>query len=238
MRATAVIVLALAAVGCGNDTIDADEAEAGIEQSLSSATASVSSMSCPNDIEKKEGATFTCDAKLEGGGKAKVKVTHTSKGGDFTYIFKPGTVVLTDYAVEPALEEELTASGVPDTTVDCPDTIKVKGRRADRVHSNRRRRATEPADVHLQQCRRNDRRILGQWLGTLSALPGLRITAPFSRMRQSSAGANAAAMALTGVQTGVRAPCITPRSGITKVMAQPGTRRGARTLRAWPSPTR
>jgi Domain of unknown function (DUF4333) len=129
-RATAVLGLALApvlaTVGCGSDTIDPAEVEAGIEQSLSSATASVSSVSCPNDVEKEEGATFTCDAKLEGGGKAKVKVTQTSKGGDFTYAFKPGTVVLTDDAVEPALEKELTASGLPDTRVDCPDTIKVK----------------------------------------------------------------------------------------------------------------
>lgn len=130
MRGTAVIGLglavALATVGCGSDTIDAAEVEAGIEQSLSSATASVSSVSCPNDVEKKEGATFTCDAKLEGGGKAKVKVTQTSKGGNFTYAFKPGTVVLTDNTVEPALEKDLAASGLPDTKVDCPDTIKVK----------------------------------------------------------------------------------------------------------------
>jgi hypothetical protein len=120
------LALALAAVGCGSDTIDAAEVEAGIEESLSSATAPVSSVSCPDDVEKEEGATFTCDAKLKGGGKAKVKVTQTSKGGDFTYSFKPGTVVLTDDAVEPALEKDLTASGLPDTTVDCPDTINVK----------------------------------------------------------------------------------------------------------------
>jgi hypothetical protein len=120
------LAVALASVGCGNDTIDAAEVEAGIEQSLSSATASVSSVSCPNNVEKAEGATFTCDAKLEGGGKAKVKVTQTSKAGNFTYAFKPGTVVLTDDAVEPVLEKDLTASGLPDTTVDCPDTIKVK----------------------------------------------------------------------------------------------------------------
>ena len=128
MRAkTAVgLALALATVGCGSDTIDANEVEAGIEQSLSTATASVSSVSCPNDVEKEEGATFTCDAKLEGGGEAKVKVTQTSKGGDFAYAFKPGTVVLTDDTVEPALEKDLAASGLPDTTVDCPDTIKVK----------------------------------------------------------------------------------------------------------------
>jgi hypothetical protein len=128
VRAKAVVGLAvaLATAGCGSDTIDAAEVEAGIEQSLSSATAPVSSVSCPNDVEKDEGATFTCDAKLEGGGKAKVKVTQTSKGGDFTYTFKPGTVVLTDNAVEPALEKDLAASGLPDTTVDCLETIKVK----------------------------------------------------------------------------------------------------------------
>jgi hypothetical protein len=128
MRATAVIGIgiAFAVAGCGSDTINADEVESGIEESLSGATASVSSVSCPDDVEKEEGATLTCDAKLEGGGSAKVKVTQTSNGGDFTYAFKPGTVVLTDDAVEPALENDLTASGVPDTTVDCPDTIEVK----------------------------------------------------------------------------------------------------------------
>ena len=127
-RATTAVGLAvaLAMMGCGSDTIDAAEVEAGIEESLSTATASVSSVSCPTDVKKEEGATFTCDAKLEGGGKAKVKVTQTSKGGDFTYAFKPGTVVLTDDTVEPALERDLAASGLPDTTVDCPETIKVK----------------------------------------------------------------------------------------------------------------
>src|ERR671911_1084743 len=102
MRATALIGigLAFAVVGCGSDTIDADEVESGIKESLSGATASVSSVSCPNDVEKEEGATFTCDAKLDGGGRAKVKVTQTGKG-DFTYTLKPGTVVLTDDAVEP-----------------------------------------------------------------------------------------------------------------------------------------
>jgi len=42
------------------------------------------------------------------------------------YAFKPGTVVLTDDAVEPELEKDLAAGGLPGTTVDCPDTIKVK----------------------------------------------------------------------------------------------------------------
>jgi hypothetical protein len=122
----AAFAAALAAGGCGSDTVDAGNVEAGIEQSLSTATAKVSGVSCPDDVEKKEGASFTCDAKLEGGGKAEVKVTQTSNAGDYTYSFKPGTVVLTDNALEPALEADLAASGVPGTKVDCPATVKVK----------------------------------------------------------------------------------------------------------------
>ena len=59
------LAFALAA-GCGRDTVDASKVEAGIEQSLSTATAQVSGVSCPDDVEKEDGATFNCDAKLEG----------------------------------------------------------------------------------------------------------------------------------------------------------------------------
>lgn len=122
---TIVASLVCAAVGCGSDTVDADKTEAGIERDLSSATAKVASVSCPEDVEKKEGNTFTCDAELEGGGKAQVTVTQ-GKGGDSTYSFKAGTVELADNAVEPVLEESLAASGATGTQVDCPDTVKVK----------------------------------------------------------------------------------------------------------------
>jgi hypothetical protein len=120
------LTLALATAACGSDTVNAGMVEAGVEKSLSTATAKVSSVSCPDDVEKKEGGTFTCAAELEGGGKAKVKVTQTSNAGDYTYSFKPGTVVLTDDALEPALEADLAASGVPGAKVDCPTTVKVK----------------------------------------------------------------------------------------------------------------
>ena len=122
----ATVALAVTAGGCGSDTVDAGKVEAGIEQSLSTATAKVSGVSCPDDVEKKEGATFTCDAKLEAGGTAKITVTQTTNAGDYTYSFKPGTVVLTDDTLEPALEADLAASGVPGTKVDCPATVKVK----------------------------------------------------------------------------------------------------------------
>jgi hypothetical protein len=127
-RALAVLLavaLTGASIGCGDDTVDASEVEAGIEEDLSSATAKIVSVSCPEDVEKKEGKKFTCDAKLEGGGKAQVQVTLTNDRGDATYSFKPGTVEVSDNAVEPLIEESLNASGIPDPQVDCPSLIKV-----------------------------------------------------------------------------------------------------------------
>jgi hypothetical protein len=123
----ALLAVALSAAGtaCGDDTVDASEVEAAIEQDLSTATTKIASVSCPEDVEKKEGEKFTCDAKLEGGGKAEVEVTLTNDRGDATYSFKPGTVQVSDNTVEPILEKDLEASGVPDPKVDCPDLMTV-----------------------------------------------------------------------------------------------------------------
>jgi hypothetical protein len=129
MRSVATALVILVTVGvlaCGDDNIDPEKVEQGIEQDLSSATAQITTVSCPSDVKKEEGKKFTCDAKLEGGGKAQVTVTQTDSRGNGTYAFKPGTLQLSDNSVEPALEESLTAKGVSDPQVDCPESILVK----------------------------------------------------------------------------------------------------------------
>jgi hypothetical protein len=115
----------MATTGCGSDTIDAGQVETAIEQDLSSATAKIVSVSCPEGVEEKEGEEFTCDAKLEGGGQAEVLVKLTNDRGDATYAFKPGTVQASDNAVEPLLEDSLQARGVSGPQVDCPQLMKV-----------------------------------------------------------------------------------------------------------------
>jgi Domain of unknown function (DUF4333) len=125
MSTVLVVALATVVLACGEDTVDAGKVEEGIQEDLSSATAQIVSVSCPDDVKKEEGKTFTCDAKLEGGGKAQVTVTQTDNRGNGTYAFKPGTLQLGDNSVEPALEESLAAKGVSDPQVDCPDLIPV-----------------------------------------------------------------------------------------------------------------
>ena len=123
----AVVVGLLAMAGCGDDTVDASKAEQGIESSsLSTSTTQITSASCPDDVKKEKGKTFTCDVKLSGGGKAQVKVTETTKGNTFSYDFKPGSVELPGSTVDKEIEQELADAGIKGATVNCPATIPVK----------------------------------------------------------------------------------------------------------------
>jgi hypothetical protein len=125
LGAALALTLGATALGCGDDTLDASKVEQGIEQDLSSATAQIASVSCPADMKEEEGKQFTCDAKLEGGGKAQVTVTQTDDRGNAVYAFKPGTMELADDAVEPVIEESLAARGVEGAQVDCPSLMPV-----------------------------------------------------------------------------------------------------------------
>ena len=129
MRKLSLLVVfgLLATAGCGDDTVDASKAEEGIESSaLSTSTTQITSASCPDDVKKEKGKTFTCDVKLSGGGKAQVTVTQASDHNTFTYAFKSGSVVLPGSTVDKEVEQSLADAGVEGATVNCPDTVPVK----------------------------------------------------------------------------------------------------------------
>ena len=124
----AVVAGLLATAGCGSDdTVDASKAEQGIESSsLSTSTTQLTSASCPDDVKKEKGGTFTCDVKLSGGGKAQVTVTQTSDRNTFSYAFKSGSVELPGSTVDKEVEQDLADAGIEDATVNCPATVPVK----------------------------------------------------------------------------------------------------------------
>ena len=123
----AAFAVALMVAGCGNDTVDASKAEQGIENSsLSTSTTQITSASCPDDVKKEKGKTFTCDVKLSGGGKAQVTVTQTTNQNTFSYAYKSGSVVLPGSTVDKELEQDLADAGVEGATVNCPDEVPVK----------------------------------------------------------------------------------------------------------------
>ena len=123
----AVVITVLAGAGCGSDTVDAAKAEQGLENSsLSTSTTHITSSSCPHDVKKEKGQTFTCDVKLSGGGKAKVTVTQTSNHNTFSYAYKPGSVVVPGSKVDQQLEQDLQGAGIKNAQVNCPSSVPVK----------------------------------------------------------------------------------------------------------------
>src|SRR4051794_14049688 len=126
LAAVAGCLLAACGDGGKSKTVDAGQIEQQIEQSLSTATTKVSDVSCPDDVKNETGAKFTCAAKLNGGGSAKVAVTVTDAPNKFSYSFKPGTVVLAGASVDKVLEQDLAANGVANATVNCPAKVEVK----------------------------------------------------------------------------------------------------------------
>ena len=104
-----------------------EQGRAGNENSsLSTSTTQITSASCPDDVKKEKGGTFTCDVKLSGGGKAQVTVTQTSNHNTFSYAFKSGSVVLAGSTVDKEIEQDLADAGVEGATVNCPDEVPVK----------------------------------------------------------------------------------------------------------------
>ncbi|MBN1530499.1 MAG: DUF4333 domain-containing protein [Thermoleophilaceae bacterium] len=116
-------LLAALAAGCGESEIDATEVEQEIERQLSSATAKVASVSCPDGVEHEDGQRFECDVRLEGGGDATVVVTEED-GDEFAYEVKPGSMRIAGDSVESYLEGRLAATGVS-ADVSCADSITV-----------------------------------------------------------------------------------------------------------------
>jgi len=129
-------LVALAVAGCGSSddstatsaeprTVDDQQVEQGIEQSLSTSSEKVTSASCPSDVAVQKGDTFTCSVTFSNDATGKVTVTQQG-ANHYTYALKSGSVQIPGSSVETSLEKDLAAAGAPGATVNCPDNIIVK----------------------------------------------------------------------------------------------------------------
>jgi hypothetical protein len=78
-----VATIAAALAGCGfKKQIDTDRAEAEIKRDLSAQTgAPLRSVRCPDEVDAKEGARFSCTATASDGSHIPVRVTQTDDNG-------------------------------------------------------------------------------------------------------------------------------------------------------------
>jgi hypothetical protein len=75
-------VLALAATGCGESTIDQDDEVNLVQKQLASDGLKAKSVECPDDVEAKEGETFKCDVTLTNGNTGTYTITVESVNDD------------------------------------------------------------------------------------------------------------------------------------------------------------
>ncbi|MGI8631583.1 MAG: DUF4333 domain-containing protein [Solirubrobacterales bacterium] len=78
------------AVGCGDDTLDADATAEKIKMDLEQERlVKVKSVDCPDGIEKDDGARFECKLVQENGTKQRVLVEQVDTKGTFTFSVAP-----------------------------------------------------------------------------------------------------------------------------------------------------
>lgn len=127
---------AVVAAGCGsssNDTatstqprtVDAAQVEQGIEDDLSTASASVTSAKCPDDVSAERGETFACTVAFDNGASGRATVTQLG-AGKYGYELEAGSVQVDGSTAEAAVKDSLAAQGLPNSVVNCPDNIIVK----------------------------------------------------------------------------------------------------------------
>jgi Domain of unknown function (DUF4333) len=83
------LAAALAASGCGTETVNTDKAaseiEKGIREQLNIRNVEVT---CPDDVEAKEGDTFDCTARAQGE-SATISVTQQDDEGNIRWKLEP-----------------------------------------------------------------------------------------------------------------------------------------------------
>jgi hypothetical protein len=79
--ALALAALAVAATGCGTDTVDNKKAESQVKSQLAAAGGQVKSVSCPSDVEAKSGKKFDCEVTTANGAKVTLHGTVVNDKG-------------------------------------------------------------------------------------------------------------------------------------------------------------
>jgi hypothetical protein len=82
VRLAAVVLFAVAAVAC-TKTLDTDGLESQLQDDIErQTTTTITSVSCPEDVEVEAGRSFDCTAEEEGGATFTIEVTQRDDQGN------------------------------------------------------------------------------------------------------------------------------------------------------------
>jgi hypothetical protein len=114
-RLLAAPLALLALAGC-TSTLNTGELEGATRQQFkTSVGVEVAAVDCPDDVDAKAGATFTCTVTGKDGSSASFQVTQTDDEGHVKF----GDRFVKTARLEQALTKEIGAGG----TVECPDVV-------------------------------------------------------------------------------------------------------------------
>ena len=122
--ATLLVLTTLALAACGDSTIDSAKGERFIRGVVvEQVGARVATVDCPDDVETKKGATFTCTVSGTDGSKGDVLVTQRDDDGNV----RVNAPFLHVREAEGVMSEQIAKQAkVDDVTVACPEIVVVR----------------------------------------------------------------------------------------------------------------
>jgi hypothetical protein len=115
---TAALALVVLAVAC-KPVVDAEEGEKAIKSWLSEQLGiEADEVTCPKDVERKNGKWFKCTAKAEGG-ELTIRVTQTNDDGNTRFGTSDIEGVIVSARLEDQIEQAFRERANMEVTVDC-----------------------------------------------------------------------------------------------------------------------
>jgi hypothetical protein len=79
-------VLTAASAGCGESRLDPDRVESALRSGITRQTGvKIETVRCPDEVEAREGGTFSCTARTSTGRRARVEVTQRDAQGSVSW---------------------------------------------------------------------------------------------------------------------------------------------------------
>lgn len=114
-----LLALTALAAGCGASVLDTAQVNERIAAQIEQQTgAEVASVTCPSDVEAKDGGTFTCAVTGTDGSKASIAVAQTSGDGDLSF----DAPLLHTTEAEQAIARDIGGGA----KLDCPEVVLVE----------------------------------------------------------------------------------------------------------------
>ena len=131
-RALPILLAALAAAGCGGETIDAADVEDLIREGAANERV-IESVRCPEDVEADKGDRFDCRIEISDGSQEAVTVEQLDEEGSVrvvgnrqTRLPRGGRKVTIKAVNAERLVERASPLGKPLRSVRCPDGVRLK----------------------------------------------------------------------------------------------------------------